>query len=84
MSALEMGWLAGLLVGLVVLPVVVALLHRVLRPLREAKGYADEILAAGLGIARNLDGLDEAEQTRSLATAVPGLASTYLGRRARA
>lgn len=84
MSALEMGWAAGLFVGLVVLPVVATLLHRVLRPLREAKGYAEEILGSGLGIAGNLDGLDEAEQTRSLAVAVPGLASGYLGRRERA
>lgn len=81
MSALEAGWAAGLVVGLAVLPVVVALLNRVLRPLREAKGYAEEIRAAGDGIAANLDGLDEAERTRELAAAVPGLASAYLGRR---
>lgn len=81
MSALEMGWAAGLVVGLVVLPLVAALLHRVLRPLREAKSYADDILASGLGSAGNLDGLQELAQTRDLAAAVPGPAVTYLGRR---
>ena len=46
---------------------------RVLRPLREIKRYADDTLAAGLGIARNLDGADDIVRTRELASALPGL-----------
>ena len=65
--------LVGLFVGLVVLLVVLLLLNRVLRPLREIKRYADDILTSGLGIARNLDGIDEAVETRDLAQALPGL-----------
>lgn len=69
---------AGLALGLVVALLVVALFNRVLDPLREASRYADDILAAGVGIAVNLDGVDEAVRTRELATAVPGLATAYL------
>jgi hypothetical protein len=68
----------GLALGLVVAMLVVALFTRVMRPLLEVKRYAEDILEAGLGIARNLDGVDELAETRKLATAVPGLAGTYL------
>jgi hypothetical protein len=71
--------LLGLLVGVVVLLVVVTLLNRVLRPIREIKRYADDTLDAGLGIARHLDGIDEAVRTRDLAVALPGLAASALG-----
>jgi hypothetical protein len=72
-----LAWI-GLALGLVVAVVVVLLFNRVVRPAREIRRYADDILAAGLGIARNLDGVDEAVRTRELATAVPGLALAYL------
>ena len=77
-SALQLGWAVGTGVFLVSLPVVLMLLNRVLRPLREIKRYADDVLEAGLGIARNLDGLDEAVTTRDLATALPRLAPPAL------
>ena len=73
--------LLGLALGLGVLAVVLALLNRVLRPLREVKRYADDTLVAGLGIARNLDGLDEAVTTAELARALPELAGGFLERR---
>ena len=60
--------------------VVVTLFNRIVRPALEIKRYADDILTAGVGIARNLDGVDEAVRTRDLATAVPGLAVAYLRR----
>jgi hypothetical protein len=72
-----LAWL-GLALGLVILAVVVLLLNRVVRPALEIRRYADDILAAGVGIAKNLDGVDEAVRTRELATAVPGLAVAYL------
>lgn len=68
----------GLVVGVVVLGVVIALFTRVLRPALEIRAYADETLDAGLGIARNVDGVDELDRTRDLTGAVPGLATTYL------
>ena len=67
-----LAWI-GLAAGVVVLLTVVLLLNRVLKPLLEVKRNADEILAFGLGIAGNVDGLDEALQTRELAQALPGL-----------
>ena len=70
--------LIGLALGVVVLIVVIALFDRVLSPVLEIRRYADDILEAGLGIARNLDGADELVRTRELATAVPGLAVAYL------
>lgn len=79
MSALTVvfAWL-GLALGLVVALLVVSLFDAIIRPAREIRRYADDILVAGVGIARNLDGVDEAVRTRELATAVPGLAVAYL------
>ena len=68
----------GLAVGLVVALLVVWLFDRVVRPALEIERYSRAILDAGLGITRNLDGVDEAVRTRDLATAVPGLAVAYL------
>lgn len=70
--------LVGLGLGLVVALVVVALFNAVLRPIGEIERYAADILEYGVGIAGNLDGVDEAVRTRELATAVPGLATAYL------
>lgn len=70
--------LIGLVLGAGALVLVLALFDRVRVPLQEVDRYADRILEAGLGIARNLDGVDEAVRTRELATAVPGLAVAYL------
>ena len=68
----------GLGLGLVVALLVVWLFDRVVRPMLEIERYSRAILDAGLGITRNLDGVDEAVRTRDLATAVPGLAVAYL------
>lgn len=55
------------------------LLNRVLRPLREIRRYSDEILAAGLAITRNLDGIDAALQTRELTQPLPDLVRSRFG-----
>lgn len=79
-----MSWLAfvlallGLLLGLAVAGAVVLLFGRIVRTLGEIDRYSTDILEYGVGIARNLDGVDEAVRTRELATAVPGLATRYL------
>jgi hypothetical protein len=67
---LVLAWL-GLFVGLHVAGVVLIVLNRVLRPLREIKRYAADTLEAGLAIARNLDATDEAVRTRELTAALP-------------
>lgn len=72
-----LAWI-GLALGAGVLVLAWALLDRVRVPLQEIDRYAERILEAGVGIARNLDGVDEAVRTRELATAVPDLAVAYL------
>ena len=72
-----LAWI-GLAVLLVIALVVLGLLQAVVRPVLEIRRYADDILAAGLGIAKNLDAVDELAHTRELATAVPPLAVAYL------
>lgn len=70
--------LLGLALGLAAAVAVVALFTAILRSAGEIERYAADILEYGVGIARNLDGVDEAVRTRELATAVPGLATRYL------
>ena len=70
----------GLLLLLVVAVVVLVLLESVRRPIEEIDAYASDILEAGVGIATNLDAVDELSRTRELARALPGLAVGYLKR----
>lgn len=76
-TQIVLAWI-GLALGAAVLVIAVLLLDRVLTPIREIRRYTDDVLAAGVGIARNVDGVDEAVRTRDLANAVPGLAVAYL------
>jgi len=70
--------LIGLALGLMILLLVLALFNRVVRPALEIDRYAKDILDGGLGIAKNVDGVDELAKTRDLATSVPPLAVAYL------
>ena len=76
-GAAILAWI-GLALGLVVAILVVGLFNRVLRPLQEIDASAQDILDAGVQIAKNLDDADEILRTRELATAVPPLAVAYL------
>ena len=76
-GAAILAWI-GLALGLVVAILVVELFNRVVRPLREIDAYAEDILEAGVQIAKNLDDADEILRTRELATAVPPRAVAYL------
>ena len=70
----------GLILLLVVAAVVVILFNRTMRPALEINAYADDILQGGLGIARNLDAVEELERTRQLAARASDLAAGYLER----
>ena len=72
-----LAWI-GVAVLLVVAVVVLGLLENLRRPVEEIDRYASHILDAGLGIAKNLDGVDDLATTHRLAGAVPGLAVAYL------
>jgi hypothetical protein len=70
--------LIGLALGLAILLVVLALFNGVVRPALEINRYAMDILDGGIGIAKNLDGVDELARTRDLAVSLPPLAVAYL------
>ena len=74
-----LAWI-GLILLLVVAVVVWGLLENLRRAVAEIDDYAGHILEAGVGIATNLDGVDELAHTHELAQAVPGLAVGYLKR----
>ena len=70
--------LIGLAIGLMLLLVVLALFNRVVRPILEIDRYAKDILDGGIGIAKNVDAVDELAKTRDLVNTVPPLAVAYL------
>ena len=56
-------WIGNAVLLLVVLPVVIALLNRVLAAVERIRGATDEILLHGVGLIRNLDDVPEALAT---------------------
>ncbi|MDP9403326.1 MAG: hypothetical protein M3P85_08315 [Actinomycetota bacterium] len=61
----------------VVVPVVVLLLNRVLRPIKEINSYANDILEHGVGLTGALDAVPKLERTRQLSSAARGAVSRY-------
>jgi integral membrane sensor domain MASE1 len=53
-------WIGNALLLLVVLPVVIALLNRVLAAVERIRGATDEILVAGVALTGNLNDVPEA------------------------
>jgi hypothetical protein len=53
-------WIGNVVLLVVVVPVLVALLNRVLAALERIRGAADDILAGGGALAAELDGVPEA------------------------
>ncbi len=53
-------WIGNIILLVVVVPVLVALLNRVLAALERIRGASDEILAGGGALAGELDGVPEA------------------------
>ena len=56
-------WIGNIVLLVVVVPVLVALLNRVLAALERIRGAADEILAGGGALVAELDGVPEALAT---------------------
>ena len=56
-------WIGNIILLLVVVPVLVALLNRVLAALERIRAAADDILAGGGALAGELDGVPEALMT---------------------
>jgi predicted small secreted protein len=56
-------WIGNAVLLVVVVPVLVALLNRVLAALERIRGAADDILAGGVALTEELDGVPEALAT---------------------
>jgi hypothetical protein len=56
-------WIGNAILLVVVLPVVIALLNRVLAALERIRGASDEILSGGVALIGELDGTPEALAT---------------------
>jgi len=56
-------WIGNVILLVVVLPVVIYLLNRVLAALERVRGATDQILAGGVALVGELDGLPEALAT---------------------
>ena len=52
-------WIGNAVLLVVILPVVIALLNRVLAAVERIRGATDEILAGGVALAGELDGVPE-------------------------
>jgi hypothetical protein len=70
----------GLLAGLGIAVLVVGLFNGIVRPLRKISSYADDVLSSGVGIAKNLDGIEQLGRTDELTGELPGLTRGYLER----
>jgi hypothetical protein len=77
-------WIGNAVLLLVILPVVIALLNRVLAAVERIRGATDEILLGGVALTGNLDGVPEAlAQTDSTIQEVAVGAVRYAGSVAR-
>ena len=73
-------WIGNVLLLLVVVPVLVALLNRVLAALERIRGASDDILAGGVALVGELDGVPEAlAQTDQTIEAIATGAVRYAG-----
>lgn len=71
-------WLANALLLLLVVPLILLLANRVIRPAVEISRYADDILEHGVGIAANLDPVPALIDTRDLVIVAKGHAVRYV------
>jgi hypothetical protein len=73
-------WIGNLLLLLVVVPVLVALLNRVLAALERIRAASDDILTGGLALVGELDGVPEGlAQTDETVEAIATGAVRYAG-----
>lgn len=72
-------WIGNAILLLVVVPLVLLLANRVLRPAIEVQRYADDILEHGVKLSENLEPVPAIADTRDLVSAAKGLAVRYVG-----
>lgn len=71
-------WLGNAVLLLVVVPVVLLLANRVIRPATEIQRYAEDILEHGVNLTGHLDPVPAVADTRDLVSTAKGLAVRYL------
>ena len=71
-------WIGNAVLLGVVVPVVLLLANRVMRPALEIERYADDILEHGVGLTKNLEPVPAVADTRDLVSAAKGLAVRYV------
>jgi hypothetical protein len=76
-TAATMWWWIGNAVLAAVIPVVILLLNRVIRPAVEIRKYADDILEHGVGLSGTLDPVPALADTRDLVKQVGEGVSRY-------
>ena len=72
-------WWIGNAIRLGLVPAVLLLANRVLRPAVEIQRYADDILEHGVGLTENLEPVPAVAETRDLVSSAKGLAVGYVG-----
>lgn len=71
-------WLGNAVLLLVIVPTVLLLANRVMRPALEIKRYAADIDVNGAALAGHLEPVPAVADTRDLVSAAKGLAVRYL------
>ena len=71
-------WIGNVVFLLAIIPVVILLLNRVLRPILEIKSYADDVLEHGVALTGTLDSIGNLNKTRQLAGAARQAAGSYI------
>lgn len=70
-------WVGNVVLLAVVIPLVVLLANRVLRPVLEIRAYADDVLEHGVGLTGTLDAVPKLVQTRELTRAAREAVGQY-------
>jgi hypothetical protein len=70
-------WIGNVVLALGVIPLVVLLANRVLRPIYQINEYADDILVHGVGLTGTLDAVPKLVKTKELTGAALGLVGRY-------
>lgn len=70
-------WIGNAVLAFVVIPLVILLANRVMRPVYVINEYADDILLHGVGLTGTLDAVPKLVTTKELTGAALGLVGRY-------
>ena len=70
-------WIGNAVLAFGVIPLVLLLANRVMRPVYEINEYADDILVHGVGLTGTLDAVPKLVKTKELTGAALGLVGRY-------